>query len=418
MDRVLTVVRNRNHNDIVVERNGTMKIKKILIMTISGILPLAMLTACSQKHTHSASEEWDRDAKEHWHTCECGEKLEAAAHSLSDDAVCTVCGSEIWDLGDGYMDVYNYSEYGDLTRMTFYDADGNVMSELRYEYEYDADGSILREKQYNNDILAGDTEYAVNEDGESCVTKNTFYQEDGSWVVNEYDGNGNVIKANSYDADGTVTFEGYYEYAYNADGEPYEAKATETFEDGKYVCEYNEYGDITSRIKYGTDEKKEFEERYEREYDADGMMLWEKTYRDSVLVHEIVSFISGSEEYSSWRCPGTVIDYYEDGTKLVSEYGENTEVATETYYRADGTVDRVLSYQYEYDKDGNPSSVKVYEDDRLASLMEYALDEEGWSYKARMTEYNKDGSRIVCEYDEEEKLVKETKYDADGNEIK
>lgn len=390
-----------------------MTFKKALAAALSCVLTLTALAACSPAHTHSPTAQWDRDGKEHWHLCECGEKLDLAAHTLDENFLCSVCGCEVIDFGDGIV-VYDYSEFGDLTRYTSYDADGAVLSDTHWESEYDADGNMLHQSYYENGVLLADDEYAISSDGQNYLAKSTSYQEDGAYDVTEYDTGGNITSAIGYDAEGTVTMELHSEYAYTADGESYESKATTIFDGETYISEYNEYNDIVTRTKYVGDVL-EYAERYEREYNADGDPLWEKIYRNDRLVFEIVGYASGSDEESYWRYPEQSIEYYEDGGKLVSEYGENTHISKETLFNADGSVFSVRSYVYETDENGNWSRIRVYENDRLVTDTEYAPDGSGWSYKAKVTEFLEDGSKTVYEYDQNEELLRETRYDADGN---
>ena len=49
---------------------------------------------------------------------------------------------------------------------------------------------------------------------------------------------------------------------------------------------------------------------------------------------------------------------------------------------------------------------------------EYVMDADNtWSRKATMTEYLDDGTKIIIEYDENEEIISQKQYDADGNEI-
>ena len=394
-----------------------MILKKVLAAALSCVLTLTALAACSSGggHTHAPAAQWDRDSKEHWHLCECGEKLELAAHTLNTDFLCTVCGSEVWDYGDG-IDVYNYGESGDLARYSSYDGQGALLNDTRWETQYDADGSMLRQLCYENGVLSVDDEYTVTADGENYLTKSTSYQADGAYDVMEYDADGNITSAIGYDAGGAVTMEVHSEYAYTADGESYESKATTIFDGETYISEYNEYNDIVTRTKYVGDVL-EYAERYEREYNADGDPLWEKVYQNDRLVYEIIGYATFSNEYEYMRFPQQTIDYYEDGGKLVTDYDERGELAKETLYNADGSVFTVTSYTYEYDENGNRTYAKVYENDRLISDTEYALDSDGWSYKAKVTEFLEDGSKTVYEYDQNEELLRETRYDSHGNQI-
>ena len=45
---------------------------------------------------------------------------------------------------------------------------------------------------------------------------------------------------------------------------------------------------------------------------------------------------------------------------------------------------------------------------------EYLVDSEGYNYEAKSTQYNEDGSKLVCEYTNDGDIVRETKVKADG----
>lgn len=401
--------------------------KNLRNLLFVGALSLAMLTGCAENntpsdtsdpsHTHTASAEWDRDAKEHWHLCECGEKLDTAAHELNDAQFCAVCNSDIWDLGDGMYDVYTYDESGEVLRATSYDADGNIVSESRHDYEYDENGNLLSSKYYEGETLLQSDKFALTEAGEIYLLESTSYQNDGSSFVNAYDELGNITAVYGYDKEGTVIYETHSEYTYTEDDACYESKVIEYDHAAgtKLVCEYDEYENILTRTQYDADDQVLFNEVYEREYDENGDMLWEKTYRDEKLTFEIVGYATQSEDDMSWRYPEQTISYEEDGGKLVSDYGTNGEVATDTHYKADGSVDYVHTYEYELDETGNWSHIRVYEEETLILDHEYTISADGWSYKYKTTEYFEDGSKTVTEYDVNEEIINVTTYDANGD---
>jgi hypothetical protein len=85
--------------------------------TLALILPLIVLLLCTGCvaqifHKHEPSNgQLDRNLTEHWISCTCGEKIDAADHTLDGD-ICTVCNSKIVDDGDSVC-VHNYNEFGD-----------------------------------------------------------------------------------------------------------------------------------------------------------------------------------------------------------------------------------------------------------------------------------------------------------------
>lgn len=399
--------------------------KKTLTILLSCGLALTVLSACG--HTHTAAEGWDRNGKEHWQVCtECGEKMEVAAHELDDMGHCEDCNSDIWDFGDSF-DVQTWDEKGNLIRNSSYDQEGNLLSDTSYKFTYDENDNLLFEKIYDGDTLREETEYATGEDGEPRSVKYIYYDEDGSKTVNAYDENGEIISMLVYDAEGNLTHEEYSEYALDDEGESYECKATITYEDGtKYVAEYTQYGDLITRVKYNAEGELEFEERYEREYNEEGQMLWEKTYHNGMLTEEIVSYAVSSDGDYTIRYPEQVIEYYEDGTKIVFYYNTNADMDKEVYYKADGSVKFTLTYVYDIVDDGEWdveehgiwNHFSIYKDGVLYSETKRNVSEEGWgTYEAQMIQYHEDGTKTVTEFDESGEVVSEIDYDAAGNVI-
>ena len=355
--------------------------RKHLSLLLSGVLAVAALTGCSQapEHTHAAGTAWDWNGTEHWHLCECGEKLDTAAHALDDLILCTDCGVELWDMGDGCVDGISYDENGDLLRMASFNADGEMISELRWERTYDANNRLLKTNCYVDGFLQDEEEYAVSDNGEVYMLCCTSHDEDGSYGVHEYDENGNLVAYKYYEADGTMSYESYSEYALTEDGEFYEAKSTSISSDGeKYVYEYNAYGDSTYTAYYTADGTLDYEFVCEYDYDENGDPLWEKQYLDGVLIYEVTAYAVVSDEEGYCRYTAQTIEYNEDGSKLVCDYGDNTDVAMETLYNADGSVAYAYTYTYEDTADG------------------------GWS---------------VCVTDQNGEIISQVTYDCDGNEI-
>ena len=311
--------------------------KKIII---TGILTAALLTGCGTQepaHTHTAGEVWDWNGTEHWQICECGEKMNAAAHAVGDDLICTGCGVEVWDMGDGAADVYSYDQYGNLLRNASFDAEGNITAEYRYEYEYANDGNILLSRSYVDGVLQSEDSYAMGSDGEMIPVKCVMYMEDGSITTNEYDEHGNVILVQSFDAEEKLTYEAHSEYAQDADGGFYEAKLTEVYDNGeKIVAEYNIMGDILRRERYDADGTLAGEDTWAYSYNEEGKEIWRKEYTNGIPTYEIVSYAEVSDEDGSIRYPDQVIEYEEDGSYTVFHLDENDEILEQHTFDADG----------------------------------------------------------------------------------
>jgi hypothetical protein len=88
--------------------------KRILALSLSVVMILAMLTSCdlikgdkgdqNVEHQHTFSEEWSFDAVEHWHAATCehsAEKGDLAKHNDKDyDGICNACGYNLYGETD------------------------------------------------------------------------------------------------------------------------------------------------------------------------------------------------------------------------------------------------------------------------------------------------------------------------------
>ena len=261
-------------------------------------------------------------------------------------------------------------------------------------------------------------EHTFNEESICTVCKSMVdMTDDGEAYVNTYDEQNNLIRYTYYGSDGSVISEILTEYATDAEGNYYEKKLTEYdyANSAIYISEYNEYEDQTARTVTDLDGKVQQKDRFDREYNDDGEVVWEKTYTNDVLVQEIPGYKTYTDGDYSMRFPESVIDYCEDGSKLVTEYNDRGEVGKETSYKADGTVEMELNYVYEYDAEGNYKCIQTYNGETLIKDSKYAVSADGWSYMAKETEYHEDGTKTVREYNENDELISESKYDADGN---
>ena len=381
-----------------------MKKKNIII---SAVLAAALLAGCGAQtgadgHTHTAQGGWDFNGKEHWNTCECGEKMDAAAHKLGDDMVCSGCGAEVWLMDDGSADVYAYDQFGNTQRYAYFDAEGNMVSESCYENEYDDAGNLLSARFYSDGVLQNEDTYEANANGEYVLVKSTMYY-DGGCTVNEYDAYGNMVHMADTDDAGNVEAESWYEYTMDSDGGFYESKYTERLpEGGKLEAQYNPMGDIIVRVWYDEAGNETRVDTWEYEYNEEGQDDWQKQYTDGVLVYEITGYGEYSNSEFSMRYPECIIEYYEDGTRLEQKYGSNGEIETETSYSANGDVVEVLTYTYETYEDGDWKSIQVFNGDKLVIDKRYAESSDGvGSYLETETVYNEDGTTEVTTYDED-----------------
>jgi len=389
---------------------------KLFSIALTAAMLVVALTGCSSGepaapvHTHAPLEGWDRNATEHWRNCECGEKLDAAVHTLDDLNVCTICGSEILDWGDGTFNVYDYDETGATIRDSSFSKGGELLMEYVYDREYDAEGNLVTEKVLVDGVLCTEASYTTDENG-TWQTGYTDYYEDGSKDIIEYNVDGEITHSQHLNADGVMELETFTEYAYTDDGEIYGAKNTEVAADGeKWYAEYNQYEDVTLRRNWAPDGTLTYFEEYEYGYNDEGDRTWVKEYRDGRLIYEILGYMEVYDDYGYSRFPETTVEYYENDTKLVIVNGVDSEPAIKTWYNAAGEVVHELTFTHEYDDEGNRTRMLTYDGGELIMESEYKKDSNGWTYLALETEFRPDGTKLVREYDENEEIISETEY--------
>ena len=384
--------------------------KKFTLMLLCLALALPAFSLAEEAAASPAlpAFEWERNGLGHWHVLENGEKADIGAHSL-EDLLCTVCGSEVWLYDDLAADVYDYDEFGNLLRYSSFDTQEELIYEMVYILEYDEEGRVLNSREYVDGVLVSESAFTVSEEGESIpATQKTWY-DDGTWALNEYDENGNCVRATTYDEADILTSETLSEYKMGSDGWFYESKTTTLMDDAVFMSEYNEYGDKI-RVLNSDAGLVWSDLTYEYEY-RDGEKLWCKQYDAGRLS---VESVYGGDD---WWHVVKESEYYDDGTAIVSEFNDVGDPVLITFLAADGTVEMTQRYEYEYDEHSTQLACKAYVNDVLVLHTEYAANEDGWTYVARETMYNEDGTCIVCVFDENEEMVSETTYGADGQVI-
>lgn len=299
--------------------------KEIIPMKKYGILLTALLLClalpCLAEDVpapEAPTFDWMRDVQEHWHVLENGEKADVAAHTLSEEGKCEVCGCEFLDYGeDDWTEVYDSNEYGDLVRVTFYFADGTLDYECTYSYGYDENGVMLWEYRFVDGELVDELVYTVDEDGFQRQLYTIGHDEDGGWTRCDFDENENAVKTCAYGPEGELYYEEICEYALNDEGWFYLVKQTTTTDGQVFINEYNEYEDwLRAAVMEGDEVISEL--TFEYEY-VDGVKVSYKQYEDGVLTAEM----------------------------FLNEYGS---VVLEVEYLEDGTT---AEFTYEYDEDGN-----------------------------------------------------------------
>ena len=298
----------------------------------------AQPTQEDNKHTHTAQSGWKWNGTDHWQVCECGETMNTGAHDVNDRQFCKDCGVEVWTYGDGTAEIWVYNDQGDLIESVYYDERGKAGDRYTYEYEHDQDGNVLLERSYCNGKLDSEYTYVVGSEGLSVMIQSVYYS-DGERVISQYDEDGNRIYDCIKDKKDNILSETLIEYAMTEDGEFYIQKETELEGTGaKNILTYNEHCDWVSWEWYDEEGQLISVENWEYAYDEQGQMLWLKEYVDGVLVHEIASYgelILGGDIL---RYEETVIDYWNDGSYTIINYDENGEVVSEVTYDFEGNV--------------------------------------------------------------------------------
>jgi len=183
-----------------------------------------------------------------------------------------------------------------------------------------------------------------------------------------------------------------------------------TYDSGeKQLTVYNEQGDTTLFVIYGTDGRVVAEERYAYTYDADGNKLTEVYYNGETLSAEYEYKQNSSGE--TYLAKDT--SYFEDGSSSVNEYDEHGNSLYFANIDAEGNVWDAA--EYTYNNDGSWMGEKNYIDGVLAAEREYAVIDPDMGHQLiKEITYNEDGSWMGAEYDLYQNLVIEIHTNADG----
>lgn len=238
-----------------------------------------------------------------------------------------------------------------------------------------------------------------------------FVWDDGT-DVNLYDQNGNPIHSMSFDSDGNMTYDFATEYIYDEDGNILTEKTYDfgTLQDEIVYVD----GEVVSVMSY-------YDEgcRTLLTYDENGNLVTKTSYdgNGNVIGEDYSEFaLTADGEWYESRC--TSIDT--NGSKYIGEYNEWEDQIAWITYTPDGVMDNNERYEYTYDEEGHKTAVKIYSFDALVQEKLYTMlvFEDGWmNYPGTIIDYHEDGGKTVCVYDENDELVSQTHYDAEGNVI-
>ena len=368
---------------------------------------LLLFSAAAADESNLPHFEWEHDGNNHWQLDDSGAVINSGAHILVENTqLCTVCGCDILDWGDGCIDVTDYDAFGNTLRYASFE-NGEKVYESVHIYTYNADGVVLTDHEYINGVFACEAIYTVSETGEQIPVTGTLWNEDGTVSINEYDAYGNCIRAAVTDSEGNVLVEMLSEYALNDFGWYYECKTTSRFDTGDtYYQEINQYGDTVRSVNTDADGAVWSNTRYEYQY-KDGVKLCSKQYDGDQLIF--------ARTFDSDGNLLTETEYLDDGQTIDYLYNEAGDVVSATTHAEDGSVITVTNYEYVYSDDMYLLEIHEHTDGVLTGATVFSYDDEGCFTGFRETVYHADGTRTVEQYDDALMHISTTVYAADNS---
>ncbi len=296
---------------------------------------------------------------------------------------------------------YTYTD-GMVSKRVEKTAEGKISSEYT-DYTYDANGRATGYvyTSYNSstgEVYSSTTYTKTYYDNGYTKSEKQEYSYGGSKVINYSEkSQERKISEYQYDEDGKVNSSYIYDYYDNG----YVKTIDDTWKYGRTVTTYSETewyrelevvkydsaGKFTSSVTY--DYYDNGNKKAEISYDEDGNITSSKEY---------VYYESGRKQ--------SEIETDSDGNYKVTTYPDsdnyNWRKTSETSYDKEDHV--TLSIEYEYDKNGMPSSVKKT-DDNGVTLTEYEYNAYGYETSVKTT------------YPDGTIDLEETEYDSDNNRI-
>lgn len=97
----------------------------------------------------------------------------------------------------------------------------------------------------------------------------------------------------------------------------------------------------------------------------------------------------------------------------VSRFDQYNNLISMAEYDSDGELLTETVMEYEYDADGNVMNEKQYIDGQFYSETEYAVG-QGETIPKKSTQYNDNGTKRICEFDQYGNIVRMFEYDENG----
>ena len=324
-----------------------------------------------------------------------------------------------WTYADGSYNETIYNSEGYAINIKRYDADGTFTGQtdmecdssgrpVRYVYRdgrgniesiterfYDAEGRETGSASYDKNNKLNSRSTTIYAGSEEIGSKTTYGTTTYTWMYlcnirgetvrsydvgpysrsyTEYTAWGDMLRSVSYDVetgeesstseyyyDGDFGFLGY-DYVYISS---YDNSRTET----SYDSDYRETGSRT----YAEDGT--LRSWSEPEYNDQGKQVKDTTYKADGSIESMYEYVYDDQgqmvEYISTY-------YYESGRKTVYVSDGNYDIKSRTEYDGSGKITGYVSYEYEYDSNGNKLKQYIYDKNGdLESWTEYFYDADG-----------------------------------------
>lgn len=256
--------------------------------------------------------------------------------------VCTTYYDDSGTLIEDY-ETYEYDNWGNQVRHTYFLADGTV--DCYYLYVYDTHGNEIESRRYDGDGTPSSwDESTYDENG--CQLTSVSYDGDGSlsWRHEyEYDTEGNRIKTLRYDENDSPN--GWFEYAYDSEGNEVERRDYDENNVLEEITrrEYDEASNEVMTRHYSGAEQ--LERRVEYEYDDQGHEIactrYDASGKITSWTRHTYDKYGNSASYSLDYSPG---DDEEDVYLYENEYDENGNLLRTTRY-LNGTQRSITDYE-------------------------------------------------------------------------
>ena len=347
---------------------------------------------------------------------------------------------------DGWFTISReYDDKGRPIKENYWDKDGKPVGKegtdvSEQRYEYDIDGNIVCQSFFDaNGNLTEKNGYAIEKrefDDKGNVVKFSYFDAQNVPVkgsaefIFEYDEQGNIIKASAYDKDGHLAIYNFGSAVEISDYDEFGNLVKQSYYDTKGVLtknshglavvtgDYNQYGRISRACSYDENQNKILLDGgyacESFEYDENGNAI--KTVFEGTNGNAIKNKVGFSEQRNEYDEKGNIIEekYFDtNGNPVIIDYGYAS------VKRKFNKQNELIEESY-YDTTGKP----IMNDDGFAKVIR-KIDDFGnrierafFDTKGRLvTMKDTPCARDLYEYDERNRLVKQSCRNADDSEM-